>query len=518
MINSKVNELTQYFFSFNSEVPIKAGNCIFIQFPSQVRIADSNNCIGNYIGISKNSSCLIKNNQVNITNAFINDYGTGSIQFGVDNVTNPGIVKPTDAFLIEIYSSNSFLYKISTDSTTFIEPTPGTLLFSITPADYTTGNTTNYDFNLTILNKIPAKGIISITLPIEIFFNLSFCSDFLFFPSIPSCIFNNRSVNITNGLNGSFSGTLMFKINSLVNPASTKPSSSFQIMTYTEDFLIDLVNSSACVTMNSLHNLVYSKISVDTSIVGVSANYNMSITPFNKIPSKGYLQITPPIGMNFNDSIVCVGANLVSYSVISGILYIYIQTAVINTSVFSVLIGKIDNPKSTKPVVFTVTTKDTNNYSIDQSFVTFQINTPSNFTSVVVVSNSSYINTLATYEINYLVSNPIPDTGYIEILLSFINAQVSCLLNSQAISCDYNEKLLLYGSFPNTGVISLENIKNPVISETYKLSITSKTFDGFLIDYYQAALIIVCQSPCLTCENTANNCLSCIPSSNTPYY
>ena len=519
--NSQVNLASVYTFVFYSLEPVKAGNCLVIIFPVEVSESTQNACSSIAAGISSASVCSASGNVLRVTNAFPTDYGTGTIQFSMAGVTNPMTTRPTSAFSITLFSDSTFLYSVSQNSTYTISASPGVLTGSVAASSYVTGSTSTYTVTLTINDPIPAGGYVELYLPAELAYTGTSCSTVSGFSSGAVCTVGTSSFNITNGFTAQFTGSLQIQINNLLNPPSTKPTSSFIIHTCSGGYYIDWLSSGLTIVMSSLHSLSSATISVGSSIVGINTYYTFSITPFNAIPSGGYVLIQPPSSMLLTTAITCTGTGLASFScaVISGGLKVSLfpSTSTVSSS-FQITAGTIQNPLSTKPVAFTFLTSD-GVYSIDFSSITFQVQLPSTFSSISISPTSPYIGVSANYTISYTVSNSIPSGGYLTITLGFLTSSVSCSLNSLPISCLYSSSILaLESSFPTTGVILLESITNPSTTGPYSLTLTSKTSDGYSIDSSLLSLLIQCQSPCSTCSSTADTCLSCLTSSTQPYF
>ena len=520
--NTQINAKTQYTFNFYSNEPVKNGNCIYVKYPSDIIASNQSSCLSVSQSISSSSNCTVINNEIYITNAFPNDYGTGAIQFSFDGVNNPSSTKPSGFFIIAIYSANNFLYEVSNNSSFSIFSTPGTLISAVMPKSYTTGALTDYIFWLNISDAIQINGYIEIYIPKDIFFQFPMCSDFIGFSSTPKCIFSDNQMNMTNGfINSMYKGILQFTIQGIINPKSLKPSQSFQITTYTYGFIIDNSNTGIAVTMKSLHNLAYLSSSVDSSVVGIYTFYTFNIQPFNDIPSGGSVVIYPSESITFNSFSTCLGTGTINITctIINGILsaIVYFNTSSTNL-LFSLRLGQIKNPESTKPAIFTVTTTD-GTYSIDSSQTIISMLTPANFSALSISSASSYINSPTNLTINFTSANPIPENGYIQLQFSYLSPLIACYENLIQVTCTIvNNWLIITSSFNTSNSLFLENIYNPNITGNYALTLESMTNDNYIIDSSYFSVILACKPPCLTCNDSADNCLSCVSSSKYPYY
>lgn len=221
-------------------------------------------------------------------------------------------------------------------------------------------------------------------------------------------------------------GTVVtFQISKIVNPSSTRPSSTFSLYTFLQGNLIESLTSGLTVTMTTPAAFTFATIVADSKINGDSTYYILSIMPSISIPSGSILRLTIPSNITLA-SPVCTNITGTSASLsctlFSSILSIPV-TDLSNLVVYKYQISGFTNPRTmSNSGTFTLTcmTSDSS-FRIAQATVSGITNTQANkivtLTSQVTDPIQSYLNSSQTIFFNIVTKNPLQSSDY--ILLSF---------------------------------------------------------------------------------------------------
>lgn len=541
--NTVINAETSYVFEIIPEQSIMSGAVISVIVPDEMSVVTAG--LSQVSGLDADAIPSVQKvgeKQFIITNAFPKLFGSATIKFSYSTLKNPPTTVQSSPFTIRFCEDSNCTYLISTHNTYRITATPDTLTsVSISQASRITGDTTLYTFSITTKNTIPISGTVFIQLPSEISIILSnspSCSNPVGFSSTLSCQFTSNSITILNGFqSSSFSpGTLIISVSSIKNPPSTSPSSSFSITTYTGEYEIDKLTSGIIVTMDTPHEIesAYFESEIDV-VTGATQEYILYITPFNYMPSGGFVNITPPIYYAFLSTVACEATGSVtlraSCSLIGDSLSITVtfQQARI-TSEFAIRLRNIRNPGSTQETEsFTLVSRD-GNFLIDSisEGLTLRASIPATMTSVSITLENSEISATGFYEFRFTIINSIPSGGSLEIAfpsqVSFLSGY-QCFRGSTRVSCVFNAfKVLRIVGFtseikPAALTFRVTNLKNGSTAGTsgqFKLTTKNPTFS---IDTSTDRVVtFTCRDPCATCSTTADTCTSCRLGSITPYF
>lgn len=450
-----INAKTIYSFSFESADPLPIGAGIKITLPPDMSVEESarKKCV--YIFptsvLSQNSQCQSGGSSyIYLTQGFTTGYSSGIISFQIENVINPMTPAITDSIVIETYTDSSFEYLIGTDSSLSIQASSGSLSsVMILPKTLVTGEDVNYMFIIFTSNTIPIKGHIFIQFPPEIVIlklNAK-CLNLSGFESTFTCTLTGSSITITRGFEtGSFSpGSLSFSVDSVMNPSTTKTSSSFKIYTYSYGYIIDSMITGLTITSETPHPLISASISSSSSFVGEYADFTFSMTPFNPFYNNGAIIITSPSEITFPQAPNCVVGTVISSITCSLLDDRTLKAAVtLNSdytgSNFHFVVKNIQNPKTTRETSsFTLTTM-IDNYLIDSSSseITVQATNPSQLSQLSIIPTASGINEITTYKVTLLNTYTIPLGGYISIILPpeiIIASTMKCKYADSYINC-----------------------------------------------------------------------------------
>ncbi|CAG9335482.1 unnamed protein product [Blepharisma stoltei] len=535
-----INANTTYSFAFEPSDPIPQSGAIMVTAPSQISFTNSaiSTCYNIISGLSPNAQCEVKSSKyLFITNAFSSDYSSGVLSFQLNNAVNPGTIQVSDPFIVETYTSSEFLYLIDYDASATITATSDSLKgVTIAPSSFTTGDITTYTFSINTRNTIPQGGGLKIVFPEEISIQDTTvkCQNAVGIDSSFTCTNTYNSITISNGfLSSSFQpGLISFTIGSIKNPGSLKASKSFQVFTSYSGLTIDSMTQGITIQMQTPHTLQAS-ISSASYTVGETTSYTLKITPYNALPANSGLQIVPPSDLVILPSVQCEASGITAFTVSCALegssLIAELTFSAQVTSQFSLQISQIINPSSTKPTQSFGITTTSEGYSVDslQSGLSIQMITPGKLNSASVFTQDTGISVTTDYTFTLELNHQVPTGGYVEIQ---IPSQITMTSNIKCKEIDYVQcemagnnilQIFLFGQSISSNLnFSVENLKNyQFTTASSPFVLTTKTSDGYSIDTINGNVIVfTCNSPCQECDTLPDSCVSCSPSSSTPYY
>lgn len=525
--DSTIYTVTSYAFSMNLDKIVPSTGYIVVTFPSQITIqaATISTCTGIISGLASSSQCTVAGSSLTISSCFATSYA-GVVSFTIGQVTNPTSTEVTSAFEIKAY--DSYGYYVLYDNTGTVTATSGVLQStSVVPSSYVTGQSSSYTFSFTVTHTVPSGGTVYIALPSQNSFSSPTCSNPINLSSGYICTFTSTSVTITNGFSSSLAtGTIGIQISGIINPGTTQESSSFTINTQLNSYIIDYVNSGLTVTMTTAHEFALVSISTSNDIVGKTASFSFSLTPYNPMYSGGTVLITFPDSVKFPTSPTCtvIGVTTEVTCTRSGselqATVIFSSSTV--TSLYGFTVASCTNPTSTETTDSFEVYSYIGTYKIDKinTGATLSISTPGALLASIALDNYG-INESTEYRFTITTTNTLPAGGYFQIIFPstvtlptspICPGSLSCSLSSTSTLDIYYSSTDLSAS---TIILKVSAVTNPILTGTITFSITSID-STYLIDSISSVpLSITCHSPCNTCENSADYCLSCI--TTAPY-
>ena len=521
--DSTIYTTTSYQITMNLDQIVKSNSYIVITFPSEISVANQTkqNCSG-LTNLLASSKCEITSSKVKITECFTDGF-KGLISFSVSSVSNPTTTSPSSVFILEAYTDKND--KILYNNTEKFIATPGSL--NSTFIDYDskiTGDTTTYKLEFTTSHKISAGGIISITFPRSTSLNLITCSEPQNLHSLLKCSYSLNNLTITDGFKTDLTSgnKVSIKISGIKNPGTTEPSSSVEIYSRYNGYIIDQATSGLSIVMTT-PNIFKVELATNSTVIGGLINIEFKITPFNPMINGGTIKVYFPDTMNMPTNPNCEqGIAVTGVSCVNTSDYIEATLSWPNSSsslssLFSFKIKNCKNPGSSMESSSFALYSFDRNYSIDkiESGVTIQANSAGllNFS----ISLDDYgISEITKYTFNVTPSNPIPDLGYIEIYFdnsTLLNENLNCpgadlceRINSSAAKVSFSDYKNSTFSF------SILYIQNPkFMNESYFINMTSMN-SSYLIDSGSKTVNYACHSNCSTCEETADKCVTCLES------
>ena len=210
---------------------------------------------------------------ITVSNLLNSDYtgGSSSWTFTFGDVTLSESIQNLSTFTITTLSSGNAVDTYSSSIPFALNE--GVITATVTPDNLQSYQQSDYTFEITPANSVPAGGYIVITYPDEIgiedsSYSQSQCSASSDFPSAPVCTIDTskRTITITKGFRqtaGTKGTKYTIVVPELTNPLSTSETDTFEITTYNSGgYSIDEVVSGLTVTMTDASSIY----SVDISL------------------------------------------------------------------------------------------------------------------------------------------------------------------------------------------------------------------------------------------------------------
>lgn len=541
-----------YYFTFRITNNLPAGAAISVVFPPTVSITTRSAGTCQYIltGPSNTAQCEVASKILYITGGFTSGLTAGTIQFGIEGVTNPSSTATTSSFTVSTHPDSTFLFLID-QITTGITLTPQAAQLSsviVSPASMITGDVTIYTFTIVTTTVISVNGFLTIAFPTGVSISStstaqSTCTRLTGFNTNNfGCTCTSSSITVSNGFqSGTFNpGTLSFSIGSIINPPSTKRYQSFTVSTFdSSGNMIDTATSGVFVQVTTANTLAAASISLSNFVNGALSTYTISLTITNTHDSGSKVIVTPPTGVTFSTtSSTCapVSSNIsgVACSEISSNIeaILTLTSTQAKGSVLSFTISNVKNPPTTQPTsTFMIYTYTSDGFFIDkrESGISISTTTAATITDIFIIASDSKIGVTTDYTISYTPSNthPVGSSITVNIPTEFSVGTLSCtaVTLGSSFSCLSNGKqIITSGGFDSAFSTSsrvtfrISNIINPtslITTSAWNLVSRSGTF---LIDQSSSITsTFTCASVCLTCQTTATTCISCDSASSNPY-
>lgn len=216
--------------TISSALKIPVGSSIYLVYPSTITASavSSSSVTQAKLDGSVVTGALysVSNNQITFTNIFSSNFA-GTAALIIDKFTNPTTIEPS-TYLLQIQDQNGYpvmtgSYNISANTKALVSNAITASSYQVlqTGVTYTASITTNYGFTA-----------VSIIIPTDITIGSGFqatCAPALF----SSCSLSGNNLTFIGTLSA---GSYSLQWGFVSNPTSFKPTSSFQIYTYSKGF------------------------------------------------------------------------------------------------------------------------------------------------------------------------------------------------------------------------------------------------------------------------------------------
>lgn len=269
------------------------------------------------------------NRILSITEAFAVDYipsSTDPIKFDLSGVTMPVSTQTTKALIINTFMiDNGAPYTV--DFISQVDVFKGTFGILTEPSANPTNKqayiNSSYEFVMRTTHTLFKGGFIRIILPPEVSFfdptaSANSCSNTKGFEATMKCRITGKQLDVIDGLQtqdvppGAY---FNFSIDGIINPTSTRQSSSFKFYTYTASgFSIDAKETGVTVKMDTTKNLSSVLITAASHTNGQLNTYTFKFTANSPVMDGNRFHIKSPAAITPPSTPICRGksTNLIS--------------------------------------------------------------------------------------------------------------------------------------------------------------------------------------------------------------
>ena len=556
-----------------------SGTYLIIDLPDEMTATNRNKevCSQDFsitTGIETLVECTIEDNKrIKLTNGFPNGLAKeNEIIFYISQVTNYEFVTRSSTFKIYSYTSDNYQIDIQEDNI-FVDFIEGELAsVSVVPSSYENSVICKYTIDIKVKNKVTQNGHLSIQFPEEIQMQSSACKVILPDGSeSTTCEIDNDDSNtlLINSFNGELiilpNNIVTVEVNEVQNSRSFKPSSTFSILTKTnDDYHIDKNYNDVIVTNNINKLIDILAITTNSVITGELTRIFFKFTNNNYLHQNDVINILFPPEIEIdNDAYVItangqdnISLNLIVDSISKSdqgtlikIILIFTDSSYIAPigEELTIKVNNVKNPISVKPTSkfsFSITTSD--NYKIEEyaKDINLIMQTPHQFVLSAVTPDLPSMNTMSDYLFEFTTFNPVPSTDLIVIIYpseisienndcileagddssKSINPDATCDINHITRTITISNAFTTKSNLPSSLSVQfkIKNVQNTISGTTAKTSsfkLYLKDKDNYSKDQEENNLDIMfnCLYPCATCTDVNDYCTKCVWSSNTPY-
>ena len=263
---------------------------------------------------SVSSTCVLLNSTsflVNINAAALVKGSTISIT--MNNLINPTTTSPTSTYTLTTYYYNTSTPTDVLSSGALFTATAVTLASgSVTPTSFVVAASTTYTFTFQNTFALPAGSYVIIVFPTE-FANaaaaalVSFSIGSLVQSACTMTVISNMQFKLTSCITSNAPSNTTFTVilANIINPTSTKPTSSLSISTYYNNLLMEYMNSTLGVTLTTATSLLGSSIAVTNSNVDSITTYTFTLNFSQSYTSGSRIIVTFPSLIAFNNGFSC---------------------------------------------------------------------------------------------------------------------------------------------------------------------------------------------------------------------
>ena len=297
---------TTYAFQFTITQRILINSYIQISFPTEITISDTTYSAGTWqtvIGLSGGISCSFTSSQVvQLSNGFnTGDFLSGLLQFTISGITNPRSLKPSSSFNVYIYDANgNGQYALTSGLTTTMTTASDFRSISISSGSVNNGAYTNYTFSITLSNVIVSGDYARITIPTEIGLSSPVWTGVSNLATSLTWSLSSGVLDIalatSVGSSLSANSLMIFLVQNMRNPTTLTTSSSFQVQTLTSDkaYQINVRTTGLTITNSDRGSITSASVAPDSTALNVSTSYTITFTPTNPLPQNSFIQIGIP--------------------------------------------------------------------------------------------------------------------------------------------------------------------------------------------------------------------------------
>ena len=240
-VSTTINAQTSYTISFSLADPLSNSGYMVVYIPKELTLAGtySVSIAGTSIAaspthvmdISAEGVTFFTLTKLNISSASI---PTQSISITINGLIQPGSVQSISSFTVSIFYSSAKDVVAEAKNTNTITTTAGQIV-AVSVALSSTKNSNTpvlYTFSVSIANKIPQQGTLSITLPAEAaVLSGGQCTVNTVVLAAASCLITGQTIKFTTPSELAGQTTVVLSYSHLTNPVSTKPATIQNVQT-----------------------------------------------------------------------------------------------------------------------------------------------------------------------------------------------------------------------------------------------------------------------------------------------
>lgn len=391
--NTVVNFVGGGLATVTSQFKISAGSVIEVVYNSAINALDETQSAVTYSALNgirvSNTSYSVSQSVITMTNVFQTLFSGGTIEVKIPKLTNPPTVRPTP-YIINIKTSSNYAIATSVYTLTAalqaFRSGSATLTASSykvmdTSVAYTLAFETYYNY-----------GSISVLVPPEVSTNVGFettCTPNTYTSCSITSIVSTGYKNITF-IGSITAGPQTITWGSNVNPNSFKPTSSFELYTYSGGWGVERSTGYIILTMTQQSTVLSSQVVPSSYTNGDTISMKIDYILPALSPS-GTITITVPTVIDITGS-TCSGTNIGTCTVIPPRVTIaFTNLDRTTTHASSVTLANAKNAPSFKPIdSFSIVLITSDNYNSLASVLPAWNNIQLSSFSTVVSSNIGY--------------------------------------------------------------------------------------------------------------------------------
>jgi len=261
--NTSIGATTQYAIWFQTVNKLISGSFIQLVFPSSLPLTTGTTTCSSSIS----GTCSVVNTTTIVLTLTASINGLTNVSVNVNNINNPTTTTPTSSITVTTYYSD--ITSIVDQITSGIIVTPSAIILkssSLSSNSLVAGAQSSYTFNLQSTLTTLQNSVINLTFPLSFSASNYQLTTFKIAGTLVSgctisisgltILFNSSCVN----QNVLTTQAIQFVISNITNPSSTKPTNSFSISTYYNNYLMEYLYNGITVTMATPATLSYFQV------------------------------------------------------------------------------------------------------------------------------------------------------------------------------------------------------------------------------------------------------------------
>jgi hypothetical protein len=525
-----INAMTTYSITFTTVYPLTSGSYIGITFPQHISVGAGCSSTNGLL------SCSVSNTSYgNISISGAVPLGT-SLTIRFTAVTNPSQEFRSNPFIIYTYYDSgldSIVDRLLSGMTfTGIANTIPASNVVITPSSLFTYTTSNYIFSVTLVDRIVADGVVSITFPSTITLGSVGLVSATFPTTTCSLVISDKTVNITGCFSADYATLSMtITLSGIINPPSLEPTSSFAIRTYGPLGIINVVTSGLTVTMTSASTSTAFTITPQVFTVHATSTYSLSFSFFTPHSVNDYILLNIPASMQISASPSCAptsGIGVVGCSVFNSTTARMVMSLTPSATIAFTFSSLRNYDISSTPISFQCYVYSSTGYLMEITPTSSASYTADTITTFSVASNNQIVlnsasNITITLSAPFGISSTF--TAALTSLLFIIPAEFTLIANSSCTStvgtsCSLISSTSFQVVAPGVSLVSISvtflNILLPSLSGSSSSFSIQYLYNSKQIATVNTGVVVnpYCSSPCQQCTTSPIICASCLPAPN----